>query len=77
MENTTIKVEDDNISSEGRDSSVDIIKGLAIVLVVYGHTWPLCRSYIYLFHMAVFLMASGFCYKTQINTWSEWKKYIF
>lgn len=60
----------------GRDSSVDILKGLAIILVVYGHTWPFCRNWIYLFHMAVFLIASGYCYSFQPNSIKELKNYV-
>ena len=67
----------EKLQSDGcRDSSIDILKGLAIILVVYGHTWPFCRSFIYLFHMAVFMMASGYCYKTRIQSFADWGKYI-
>ena len=59
-----------------RDSSIDILKGLAIILVVYGHTWPFCRNFIYLFHMAVFMMASGYCFSCRIETVNEYRSYI-
>lgn len=46
-----------------RDLSVDIVKGLAIVCMVGGHcAWPFTK-FIYLFHMAIFIIASGYCYK--------------
>ena len=59
-----------------RDPSVDVLKGLAIIFVVYGHTWPFCREFIYLFHMAVFMMASGYCYTANIQKFSDWKTYL-
>lgn len=62
---------------EGRDQSIDILKGISILLVVYGHTWPFCRNFIYLFHMAVFLMASGYCYSNQVSSLKEYRCYIF
>ena len=50
-------------NSKQRDLSVDIVKGLAIICMVGGHcAWPFTK-FIYLFHMAVFLIASGYCYK--------------
>ena len=59
-----------------RDPSIDVLKGLAIILVVYGHTWPFCRGFIYLFHMAVFMMASGYCYSAEISDLTGWGNYI-
>lgn len=59
-----------------RDESIDLLKGIAIILVVYGHTWPFCRNFIYLFHISVFLMASGYCYRARIRSFSSWEKYM-
>ena len=81
---TFLKVEDYDQSkiafgwAEGgyRDPSIDVLKGIAIVLVVYGHTWPFCRNFIYLFHMAVFMMASGILYSGKIDSIREYLKYI-
>ena len=50
--------------NNGRYPEIDIIKGIAIILVVLGHTFPPFREFIYLFHMSVFLMASGYCWKS-------------
>ena len=45
-----------------RNETVDIIKGLGIFLVVLAHSgFPLSQT-VYLFHMPVFLMASGYCF---------------
>ena len=59
-----------------REPSIDILKGVAIILVVYGHTWPFCREFIYLFHMAVFMMASGYCYSAKMLSGKEYSRYI-
>ncbi len=40
------------------------MKGILILLMVLGHTYVAYKEYIYLFHMAVFFMISGYC-------WSE------
>ncbi len=45
-----------------RDLRMDIIKGLTIFLMVVGHSGFLYTSYIYLFHMAVFFMVSGYLF---------------
>lgn len=39
---------------------VDIFKGIAILLVVIGHSNSPINGYIYSFHMAAFLFISGF-----------------
>lgn len=43
---------------------VDIIKAIGIILMVAGHSGAPFSKFIYLFHMAVFFIASGFCYKS-------------
>lgn len=45
-----------------RDVRVDILKGLGIILMVMGHSGFPFTDFIYLFHMAIFVMASGFCW---------------
>lgn len=45
-----------------RDMTLDILKGIGIILMVVGHSGapnPI-TNYIYLFHMALFFMASGY-----------------
>ena len=46
-----------------RDEKIDIIKGIAICCVVFGHCDAPFTHFIYLFHMAAFFIASGFVYK--------------
>ena len=43
-----------------RDTKIDILKGIAILLMVLGHTNFIGMHFIYMFHMAVFFMASGY-----------------
>lgn len=43
-----------------RDLKIDIIKGIAILSMVLGHTYFIGTHFIYMFHMAVFFMASGY-----------------
>ena len=38
---------------------VDQARGLSIFLVVYGHNFPACESYIYSFHVPLFFFISG------------------
>lgn len=49
-----------------RDTTLDIIKGILIILVVVGHSGAF-YNYIYLFHMAAFFIISGYCYKETYN----------
>ena len=43
-----------------RDKILDIMKALTIIMMVIGHTNCMFKGFIYLFHMAVFFMISGF-----------------
>lgn len=46
-----------------RNNTVDLIKGLGIFCVVLAHSgFPLSDA-VYLFHMPIFLMASGYCFR--------------
>ena len=49
--------------NKNRSVEIDLIKGLAIILMVIGHTETPAQNFIYLFHMAVFFMASGSLYQ--------------
>lgn len=50
-----------------RDVKIDIVKGLAIILVVLGHAQFPFKQYIILFHVGVFFMASGYCYNERYS----------
>ena len=60
----------------GRDPSVDVIKGIAILLIVYGHTCPFGRNFYYLFNLQMFLLCSGYCFKNRIHCWADWRRYM-
>lgn len=64
-----------------RDATLDRIKGYGICLMVCGHSGFMHRNWIYLFHMALFFMASGYMWNdihaTSIKTlWRYFKKKI-
>ncbi len=48
-----------------RDISIDILKAFGIIFMVFGHCGFPYTHFIYLFHMAIFFIASGYCYKGQ------------
>ncbi|MGN0455475.1 MAG: acyltransferase family protein [Acutalibacteraceae bacterium] len=60
-----------------RNSNIDAIKGIGIVLMVWGHCAAPFTHFVYLFHMAIFFMASGYLWndKYSENT-VEMKKFI-
>lgn len=47
---------------KNRNINIDIIKGIGIILMVGGHCGMSFTHFIYLFHMAIFFMASGYCF---------------
>lgn len=47
------------IGTATRNTNIDIIKGICIILMVWGHAAGPFKHWIYLFHMAVFFIASG------------------
>ena len=50
-------------TSENRNSTVDTMKGILICMVVLGHTYnPFFTDFIYLFHVGVFFIISGYCF---------------
>ena len=50
-----------------RVESIDIIKGIGIVLVVLGHSGFSGTKFIYLFHMSIFFIAAGYCYSSKYS----------
>ncbi len=47
-----------------RNPIVDLMKSLGILCMVAGHCGVSFSHFVYLFHMAVFFMLSGYCYKS-------------
>lgn len=52
-------------STKKRNDNIDIMKGIAIIFMVYGHTFGLFREWVYLFHMPVFFMISGYLFNVE------------
>ena len=46
---------------------LDVIKALGIVLVYFGHAHVPGNIYIYMFHMPMFFIISGFCWNEEKN----------
>ncbi len=51
------------LGAGNRDCRVDIMKGVAILLVVLGHAKFPFTDFVYLFHVPVFFMLSGYMYR--------------
>lgn len=50
----------------GRNPVVSMVRGMAIILVVIGHSLPYdnwAHKYIYMFHVPLFFFVSGYCFK--------------
>lgn len=58
-----------------RDVTIDIIRGMLIILVVLGHSGISISKYIYWFHMPLFFFISGIFFK-KINTIEDFKNNI-
>lgn len=50
-----------------RDKTIDIIKCLGIVLMVLGHSGFIYTRWIYQFHMALFFIIAGYCFKERYS----------
>lgn len=53
------------IKAKQRDKSIDIAKGIGIILVVYGHLACPIRREIFLFHMPLFFLLSGYFFSSR------------
>lgn len=60
-----------------RNHSLDILKGIAIIIVVALHA-SIPFKWLHLFQMSVFFTASGFCYRSKASeTFSSAKQYVW
>lgn len=61
-----------------RDEAIDIMKGIAIVFVIYGHSHfvPIVGEWIYTFHMPLFFFLSGCLFKPEYAVVRNLKKLL-
>lgn len=45
-----------------RHNKIDIVKAIGIILMVFYHAGTPGKDFVYLFHMALFFICSGYCY---------------
>lgn len=59
-----------------RDLTIDIVKAIGIILMVFYHAGTPGNNFVYLFHMALFFICSGYCYshKSEKNPWTYIKR---
>lgn len=57
-----------------RNPYIDCIKGIAIILMVVGHSGFQFSNWIYLFHMQLFFLCSGYCYVQKNINMFNWTK---
>lgn len=66
-----------NSVSRKRDSYIDIIKCLGIIMMVYRHAEAPFSKFVLSFHMALFFIASGYLYnELRINSAGDYYKYV-
>ena len=46
---------------------LDQLKGFGIILMVYGHNFPVLEEYIYSFHMPLFFIIAGIFHPKKMN----------
>lgn len=65
-----------------RNTNIDSMKGILIILVVLGHTYnKFCYGFISLFHVGLFFVLSGYCFNQKysesiLTLWDLFKKRI-
>lgn len=53
------------------DPYVDYVKAIGIVFVVFSHVDNRADSFLFLFFMGIFFVASGYCYNG-LKAWTWW-----
>lgn len=59
-----------------RDISIDILRGIAIVMVVIGHSGFKYTKYIYMFHVPLFFLISGFLRSRDCQHFTDLKNFV-
>lgn len=62
------------VIARGRFDSIDLMKAIAIILMVMGHCGSPITKWFYLFHMALFFMISGYLWNERH---ASDKKYVW
>ena len=57
----------ENTLNTQRIDWIDQVKGFGIILVVYGHNFPIIEDYIYSFHMPLFFLLAGIFHPKKSN----------
>lgn len=65
----------DSIIETKRIEWLDVIKALGIILVYFGHAHVSGYIYIYMFHMPMFFIISGFCWNEEKNRSMSFKAF--
>lgn len=61
-----------------RDENIDILKAICLICMILGHCGFPGTKFIYLFHMPLFFMASGYLFnKQRVTTYKEFQKFFF
>lgn len=65
------------MTSKTRNPQMDILKGIGIVLIVLGHSGFPGTHFLYLFHLAIFFIVSGYFFKEDyVKDKQSLKKFI-
>lgn len=60
-----------------RNKNIDVMRGLGIIMMVAGHCGSPITGFVYIFHMALFFMISGFCFNSKnSNDYKSVLRYI-
>ena len=60
-----MKLLEPSLTPDQRIDWLDMARGIGMILVVYGHSYGPENRYVYLFHMPLFFILSGFLYNDQ------------
>lgn len=63
--------------TEKRNNVIDYMKGIAIILMVLRHAGTPGTEIVEIFHMALFFMVSGWCFRIGIQQISRWQENSF
>lgn len=65
-----------NLTDSQRLEWLDVVKAVGIILVYFGHAHVSGTKYIYMFHMPLFFVISGFCWKEERNRLLPFRDFV-